>query len=124
MIADTAVTSTIGFTDDNQSGSSVRRYQIKYCATVHTSVGPSTSTFAVLSSRDRCGAYMSADAVSKKTTAARSPLSMRSALSRLRRRLGGGAKEDVAKSCITEMWLPRGGWGSRPTRYLLPPTPV
>src|ERR1700694_5532059 len=124
MIAVTAVTSTIGFTADSQLGSSERLYQIRYCATVQASMGPSTSTFAVLSAGDRWGAYMSADAVRRKTTAALRPLSIRSALSRLTRRLGGGANEDVANNCITGIWLERVGWGSRPTRIPLPPTAV
>src|ERR1700675_2889494 len=49
MIAVTAVTSTIGFTEDSQPGSSGRLYQIRYCATVQASIGPSTNTFAVFS---------------------------------------------------------------------------
>src|SRR6266513_5958204 len=100
MIAVTADTSTIGLTTDNQPGSSGRRYHIRYCATVHASVGPSTRTFAMLRSRERCGAYISADAVRRKTTAARTPLSILSARSRRRRRLGGGAKEALANNCI------------------------
>ena len=100
MMAVTAVTSTTGLTADSQFGSSVRRYQIRYCATVHSSVGASTSTFAVLSARERCGAYMSAAAVSRKTTAALSPLRILSARSRLMRRLSGGANAEVANSCI------------------------
>src|SRR6476661_4524092 len=101
MIAVTAVTSTMGFTADSQPGSSSGRYQIRYCATVHNSVGPRTRTFAVLRVAERCGAYMSAAAVSRKTTAARSPFRILSARSRLRRRLGGGAKDDaVEKICI------------------------
>src|SRR2546423_7296866 len=95
MIAVTAVTSTIGLIADSQLGSSGRLYQIRYCATVQASIGPSTSTLAVFSAGDRCGAYMRADAVRRKTTAALNPLSMRSALSRLRRRLGGGANEEA-----------------------------
>jgi hypothetical protein len=122
MMAVTAVTSTIGFTADSQFGSSGRLYQIRYCATVHASMGPSTSTFAVLSAGERCGAYMSADAVRRNTTVALRPLSIRSALSRLTRRLGGGANEDVANNCITGIWPEWVGWGSRPTRILLPPT--
>jgi len=52
MMAVTALTSTIGFIADSQSGSSGRRYQIRYCATVQASVGPSTSTFAVFRAVD------------------------------------------------------------------------
>ena len=100
MMAVTAVTSTIGLIADNQSGSSGRRYQIRYCATVHARVGPRISTFAMLRARDRCGAYISADAVNRKTTAARRPLRILSARSRLRRRLAGGAKSAVANNCI------------------------
>src|SRR5712671_4405041 len=124
MMAVTAVTSTMGLTADSQWGSSGRRYQIRYCATVQASTGPNSSTFAWLRAGDRCGAYMSADAVSRNTTAPLRPFSIRSALSRLRRRLGGGANEELAKNCINGIWLHRSGWGSRPTRYLLPPTPV
>src|SRR2546423_1959805 len=124
MIAVTAVTSTIGLIADSQLGSSGRLYQIRYCATVQASIGPSTSTLAVFSAGDRCGAYMRAEAVRRKTTAALNPLSMRSALSRLRRRLGGGANEEAENNCITGIWAERVGWGSRPTRILLPPTPV
>jgi hypothetical protein len=87
-------------------------------------MGPSTNTFAVLSAGERCGAYMSADAVRRNTTVALKPLSIRSALSRLTRRLGGGANEDVANNCITGIWPEGVGWGSRPTRLLLPPTTV
>src|SRR4030088_1028642 len=70
MMAVTAVTSTIGFTAESQLGSSGRRYQIRYCATVQASIGPSTTTFAMFSAADRCGAYIRADAVRRKTTAA------------------------------------------------------
>src|ERR1700676_1112712 len=38
MMAVTAVTSTIGLTAESQLGSSVRRYQIRYCATVQASI--------------------------------------------------------------------------------------
>src|SRR6185295_8224044 len=100
MIAVTAVTYTIGFTADSQSGSSGRLYQIRYCATVQSSVGPRTRMLAKLSADDRWGAYISAAAVSRKTTAARSAFRIRSARSRLRRRLCGGAKDDVANNCI------------------------
>src|SRR3982751_1231018 len=100
MMAVTAVTSTTGFTAESQSGSSGRLYQIRYCATVHTSIGARTSTLAVFSARERWGAYISADAVSRKTTAALRPLRIRSALSRRRRRLWGGANEEVANNCI------------------------
>src|SRR6266550_3043241 len=104
MIAVTAVTSTTGFTADSQAGSSGRRYQIKYWATVQRSVGARTRTFAVLSALERCGAYTSAAAVNRNTTTALSPLSIRSALSRLRRRLVGGAKDEVANNCINAIW--------------------
>src|SRR6266550_6478460 len=100
MMAVTAVTSTLGFTDDSHAGSSDWRYHMRYCATVQRSTGHSTSTLAVLSARERCGAYMSAAAVSRNTTAARRPLSIRSARSRLRRRLSGGANEEMANNCI------------------------
>src|SRR5690349_18207020 len=100
MIAVTAVTSTIGFTAESQLGSSGRLYQIQYWATVHNKVGSSTDTLAMLSGWDRCGAYIKAAAVSRKTTAARNPLRIRSARSRLRRRLCGGANAEVANSCI------------------------
>src|SRR6478609_3419029 len=111
MMAVTAVTSTIGFTDDSHAGSSDRRYQIRYCATVHSRVGARTRTLAVLSACERWGAYISAAAVSRKTTAARRPFRIRSARSRLRRRLGGGAKDDVANNCIKSICSLGVGWG-------------
>src|SRR6185369_9193144 len=100
MIAVTAVTSTIGFTAESQCGSSGRLYQIRYWPTVHRSVGPSTRTLAVFRELDRWGAYIRAAAVSRKTTAARRPFRIRSARSRLRRRLWGGANDEVANNCI------------------------
>src|SRR5438876_4223009 len=100
MIAVTAVTSTIGFTADSQPGSSGRRYQDRYCPTVHSIVGASTRTLAMLRAGDRWGAYINAAAVSRKTTAARRPFRIRSARSRLSRRLWGGANDGVANNCI------------------------
>src|SRR5687768_4973928 len=100
MIADTAVTSTIGLTADSQLGSSGLRYQATYCPTVHNSVGPSTKTFTMLSARGRCGAYISAAAASRNTTAARTPLRILSARSRRKRRLGGGAEVGGVNSGI------------------------
>src|SRR5688500_10799461 len=123
MMAVTAVTSTMGFTAESQLGSSACLYQIRYCATVQKSVGPSTDMLTRLSAGGRCGAYMRAAAASRKTTAARTPFRIRSARSRRKRRLGGVVVEEGGNSGISSICSGGVGWDSRPTRYLLSPTP-